>query len=312
MKITFYVNNQILQRTDANVIVANSTDYLEVEATFSSDWNGLEKTIQFVNGEIVYTFLMVQDSSVYKVTADKHLNLGVGTWKVSVKGIADDTRIVTNAANLSVHASGWAGDAEPPQDVYEQLLVVLQSLHTEAASTAVVRSAVEEFIDDNLLTILMGNFYTKAQVDALIPTKTSDLTNDSGFITNAVNNLTNYYLKSETYTKAEVQALIASDIAAAIDRELDTKGEAADAEVVGSKFNSIRDALYTGQLKKYQYWTKGGLSGSEGSTIVVDGTDATKQYVIDSLEHTILISIASGYTYYWYALDNSNVIVLAR
>lgn len=41
------------------------------------------------------------------------------------------------------------------------------------------------------------------------PVKVSDLTNDSGFITNTVNNLTNYYLKSETYTQAEVNALIA-------------------------------------------------------------------------------------------------------
>jgi hypothetical protein len=41
-------------------------------------------------------------------------------------------------------------------------------------------------------------------------TKTSELTNDSGFITNAVNNLTNYYLKSETYTKSEVNTLISN------------------------------------------------------------------------------------------------------
>ena len=40
------------------------------------------------------------------------------------------------------------------------------------------------------------------------PTKLSDLTNDEGFITNTVNNLTNYYKKSETYTQAEVDALI--------------------------------------------------------------------------------------------------------
>lgn len=37
-----------------------------------------------------------------------------------------------------------------------------------------------------------------------IPSKTSNLTNDSGFITKAVNDLANYYLKSETYTKTEV------------------------------------------------------------------------------------------------------------
>lgn len=45
-------------------------------------------------------------------------------------------------------------------------------------------------------------------VNITVPTKTSDLTNDSGFITNAVNDLTNYYLKSETYTQTEVNSLI--------------------------------------------------------------------------------------------------------
>lgn len=47
-------------------------------------------------------------------------------------------------------------------------------------------------------------------VEPAIPTKTSDLTNNSGFITKAVNDLTNYYLKSETYTKEEVQSLISA------------------------------------------------------------------------------------------------------
>lgn len=43
-----------------------------------------------------------------------------------------------------------------------------------------------------------------------IPTKTSDLNNDSGFITSSVNNLTNYYKKTETYTQSEVDALIST------------------------------------------------------------------------------------------------------
>ena len=47
-------------------------------------------------------------------------------------------------------------------------------------------------------------------VDITVPTKVSDLTNDSGFITNTVNNLTNYYTKSETYTKAEVDSAISA------------------------------------------------------------------------------------------------------
>lgn len=43
-----------------------------------------------------------------------------------------------------------------------------------------------------------------------VPTKTSDLTNDSGFIDNTVDNLVNYYLSSNTYTKTEVDNLISA------------------------------------------------------------------------------------------------------
>lgn len=43
-----------------------------------------------------------------------------------------------------------------------------------------------------------------------IPTSTEDLTNDSGFITNTINDLVNYYLKSETYSKNEVNTLISN------------------------------------------------------------------------------------------------------
>ena len=39
---------------------------------------------------------------------------------------------------------------------------------------------------------------------------TSDIINDSGFINNNVDNLTNYYLKSQTYTKTEVDNLLES------------------------------------------------------------------------------------------------------
>ena len=45
--------------------------------------------------------------------------------------------------------------------------------------------------------------------DLFIPTKTSQLTNDSGFILKSVNDLANYYNKSNTYNKAEVNALVA-------------------------------------------------------------------------------------------------------
>lgn len=47
-------------------------------------------------------------------------------------------------------------------------------------------------------------------VTVSVPTKTSQMTNDSGFITKAVSDLANYYLKSETLTKTEINALVSA------------------------------------------------------------------------------------------------------
>lgn len=56
-----------------------------------------------------------------------------------------------------------------------------------------------------------------------IPAKTSDLTNDSGYITSEADNLTNYYKKSQTYTKDEVAGLIAGGGVSAL--VFDTKAD---------------------------------------------------------------------------------------
>jgi hypothetical protein len=54
-----------------------------------------------------------------------------------------------------------------------------------------------------------------------MPTKLSDFTNDTGFVTNSVNNLVNYYLKSETYTKAETENLVTDKLEAITQAEFD-------------------------------------------------------------------------------------------
>lgn len=41
-----------------------------------------------------------------------------------------------------------------------------------------------------------------------IPSQTSELNNDKGYITNATSDLINYYLKSETYTREDINRLI--------------------------------------------------------------------------------------------------------
>lgn len=146
MKIYFDVKNQIITRTDRNQVIANSADYLEAEITFSAEWATMEKTMTFKNGNLLYTYVLVND----KILEENHLNLGVGTWKVSIQGVNEDKKIVTNECNLAVNASGWIGsEALPPESIWNQLLVIIQSLHTEVASTAALRSAVQKYIEDN-------------------------------------------------------------------------------------------------------------------------------------------------------------------
>ena len=73
---------------------------------------------------------------------------------------------------------------------------------------------VQENIGQTLVKLLMlkgekGDTGTTNYNDLINkPTKLSDFTNDGVFITNAVNDLANYYLKSETYTKTEINNLI--------------------------------------------------------------------------------------------------------
>ena len=95
-----------------------------------------------------------------------------------------------------------------------------------AANTVVIQNDLAFYSDSSHTTVITpasdtiyvdvptGNMYEwdgteyKQIGSQDIPTKTSDLVNDSGFITKAVSDLVNYYLKSETYSKTEVDALI--------------------------------------------------------------------------------------------------------
>ena len=59
-------------------------------------------------------------------------------------------------------------------------------------------------VEDNVANIDLTGYAEKTD----IPTKTSDLTNDSNFITDTVDNLKNYYKKTETYNQTEIGDLL--------------------------------------------------------------------------------------------------------
>ena len=77
-----------------------------------------------------------------------------------------------------------------------------------AALDAAIKQAVEGSGEVNV-----NADWNATEGDALIlnkPTKLSQFTNDTNFITNAVNDLVNYYKKTEVYTKTEVTELLSA------------------------------------------------------------------------------------------------------
>ena len=96
-------------------------------------------------------------------------------------------QIGETAIDLSNYYTKAQTNAEITAAINTALAAYYTSTQTDAAIAAAIATAI-------------ANYYTKSQVDALI----------ANFITASVNNLVNYYLKSETFTKAEVNQLIAA------------------------------------------------------------------------------------------------------
>ena len=71
-----------------------------------------------------------------------------------------------------------------------------------------------------------------------IPTKTSQLQNDSDFVIKTTNELTNYYTKNNTYTKNEVDALVAGGSGTSDYSDLTNKPKINNVELSGNKLLS--------------------------------------------------------------------------
>lgn len=94
-----------------------------------------------------------------------------------------------------------------------------------------------------------------------LPTKLSDLTNDEGFIDNTVNNLVNYYTKSETYTKTEVDNIISgiTGVSFEIVQSLPQTGDAGTIYLVPQQGGSAPD-IYDEYIYVNNAWEKIGTT----------------------------------------------------
>ncbi len=130
--IAGFVRGQML-RLSVPRIAADTIDYLTAKFLFqSSDWSGLEKWAHFAQGAAAYDICLTDD----EITADAHLNLSAGKWKVYLHGnrYADGAvvqRITTEVQELEVLPSGMLNGEpfpEMPASVTEQILARLDNV----------------------------------------------------------------------------------------------------------------------------------------------------------------------------------------
>lgn len=155
-----------------NITVDNDLNP-NIKIDYVTNINYLDKNIGFKNHYIGY----------YEDAA----NLPTGN-KGDMATVSSDKRIYINDGNEWIPS-----DKNSTIDLDNYLA---KDNTTGYAPTGNYNPATKKYVDDSVKGIN-------------IPTKTSQLTNDSNFVIKTTNELTNYYTKNNTYTKNEVNALVA-------------------------------------------------------------------------------------------------------
>lgn len=140
------------------------------------------------------------------------------------------------------------------------------------------------------------------------PVNLGELTNDVGFITNAVNNLTNYYLKTETYSKTEVNEMIGdiTTMNVLVVTELPTADISTKTIYLKAKTDSETNNAYDEYLYVNSAWEKIGdtsinlsnyVQRSELHTVATSGSynDLTNKPTIPTVTNDLTNALKSNY-----------------
>lgn len=166
-------------------------------------------------GDIVY---VESTEMMYLIIDDTHLDIAAGYRQFQGK-------------------TYWAGISGSPTDNVDLLPYLTKVDGVEAGAEVNIIETVK--VNGSALTPDADR-----AVDVTVPTKVSDINNDTGFVTNAVADLLNYYLKSETYTKSEVNSLLSPKLKFRSVVELPNEGESDTIYLVpatSSKTKNVKD-----------------------------------------------------------------------
>ena len=205
--VNYYLKSETFNKTEVQQMIAAVKQFrYQVAAelpTASADTVGIIYLIPSTNpkqknvkDEFITIATTEQGSTTYSWEQ-------IGSTEVDLSGYSTTEQM--NAAIASAITAALA-----PYYTAEQVNAAISTAlnayytksQTDAAITAALNTALADYSTTQQMTAAIAaavaNYYTKTEVDALI----------ANFITKSVNDLVNYYLKSETYSKDEVNQLI--------------------------------------------------------------------------------------------------------
>ena len=211
--VNYYLKSETYTQAEVNALIAAVHQFtyqsVAVLPTASADTMNKIYLVPSTNPETKN----VKDEFITIVTTDQGTTTysweQIGTTTVDLSGYSTTEQM--NAAIANAIATALANYYTKSQtmtsaEIETAISTALASYSTttqmNTAITSAINSALASYSTteqmNTAIATAIANYYTKAQVDALI----------ANFITKSVNDLVNYYLKSDTYTKAEVQQLI--------------------------------------------------------------------------------------------------------
>lgn len=213
MTLQFNITNQHIIRADNEEPVAESKNYLYAHFDFlSNEWDGIEKSAIFSNGEETYTVLLQNDEVLVP-------------WELIHEGIIEVScfggdLVTTNTAKIRVLASGYTeGETPhpPTPDVYNFILETLKRLNT----TIKYDGSGDKYLADNGIYKEISSSIEHIKVNGIeqsitdktvninvpaIPENISAFNNDAGYLTE--HQSLNDYVKKTSYATDTVGGVI--------------------------------------------------------------------------------------------------------
>lgn len=141
--LTFDVNKQIITRTDNNVAIADSVDYLTATFSFSEEWENCSKTIIFRSGDTIKSLLLENETCIVPWEV-----INLGGFKVSVIGVNGNVLITTNVVDIPCGASGYANGEEPEPPTpseWQQIMAILAHLQGGATNKVLAKRSSADY-----------------------------------------------------------------------------------------------------------------------------------------------------------------------